>query len=118
MRIKYLFQIWRLSNKYGFSNIGFFKFLVGYLFLPSYKLVYESDKKNDKVMGFNFIENKRIKRLVVDEEYRGRGIGKKLVPDYCNLVYTDKKRNAKDFYEKLGFRIVGKKESGAFIMKR
>jgi len=98
-------QIWNLSNKYRFSKIGFFKFFIGYMFSPNYKLVYVLDKKKDAVIGFNFIEHNRIKRLVVDEEYRGKGIGKKLVPDYCNLVCTDKKRDAVRFYQNLGFKI-------------
>lgn len=118
MKLKYLIQMWNLSNKYRFSKVGFIKFLLGYLLLPSYKLVYELDKKSDKVMGFNFIENKRIKRLVVGEKYRGKGIGKKLVPDYCTIVYTDNKRNAVGFYEKLGFRITGKKGKNVYIMRR
>jgi len=118
MKIRYWLQIWKLSNKHGFSKIGFFKFLLGYLFSSDYNLIYDIDKSNDKVTGFNFIEHARIKRLVVDTEYRGKGIGRKIVPDYCKIVYTDQKRDAVKFYEKLGFKVVGKKSKEVYILKR
>ena len=118
MDLKHWLQIWKLSNKYGFSKIGFFRFIMGYLFSKNYHIVFNIDKKKEVVTGFNFIEHNRIKRLVVSEQYRGKGIGKQLIPDFCKLVYTDNKRNAVGFYEKFGFKVVGKKNKDVFILKR
>ena len=114
MKFKYWMQIWNLSNKYRFSKIGFFKFFIGYMFSPNYKLVYVLDKKKDAVIGFNFIEHNRIKRLVVDEEYRGKGIGKNIIRKAIELSKNEncykvilqsgmKRERAHTFYEKLGF---------------
>ena len=110
--------MWRLSNKYNFSKVGFIKFFLGYHISKNYRLVYTVNKKRDMVVGLNFIEYKRIKRLIVDKAFRGRGLGKKLIPKYCQLVYTDNKRRAVGFYEKMGFKVIGKRNDKVYIMKR
>jgi ribosomal-protein-alanine N-acetyltransferase len=126
----------------SFNRIGL---LVNNNFVNLFKLEYIIDSKdedvygyydNDKLVGFIHIlktfECLEIINVVVDTDYRKKGIATKLI-DYLNECYDDveyillevneKNSNAINLYNKLGFNVINvrKKYYGnddALIMRR
>lgn len=126
----------------SFNRIGL---LVNKNFVNLFKLEYIIDSKdedvygyydNDKLVGFIHIlktfECLEIINVVVDTDYRKKGIATKLI-DYLNECYDDveyillevneKNSNAINLYNKLGFNVINvrKKYYGnddALIMRR
>ena len=126
----------------SFNRIGL---LVNNNFVNLFKLEYIIDSKdedvygyydNDKLVGFIHIlktfECLEIINVVVDTDYRKKGIATKLI-DYLNecyddveyilLVVNEKNSNAINLYNKLGFNVINvrKKYYGnddALIMRR
>lgn len=126
----------------SFNKIGL---LVNNNFVNLFKLEYIIDSKdedvygyydNDKLVGFIHIlktfECLEIINVVVDTDYRKKGIATKLI-DYLNECYDDveyillevneKNSNAINLYNKLGFNVINvrKKYYGnddALIMRR
>ena len=126
----------------SFNRIGL---LVNNNFVNLFKLEYIIDSKdedvygyydNDKLVGFIHVlktfECLEIINVVVDTDYRKKGIATKLI-DYLNECYDDveyillevneKNSNAINLYNKLGFNVINvrKKYYGnddALIMRR
>ena len=80
--------------------------------------------ENNTIMGYySYYEiNKSevmLENLFVEPEYIGQGIGKRLMSDFLNRVINsgyqkvrlDADPNAENFYAKLGFKVIGKRET-------
>lgn len=72
--------------------------------------------ENNKPIAFMGIENSKLEMLFVAAEYRGMGIGKKMllygIEKYGvnDLAVNEDNPNAKDFYEHMGFVVYERHE--------
>lgn len=107
-------QMFGLSNKNKFTKWGFFKHLIISHFNKGWKTFVAMEK--GEVAGFSFTKKRFLYRLVVDAAYRGKGLGKKLIPKFINATETNRK-NVVEFYKKMGYRVVAKKK-GSFVLKK
>ena len=77
-------------------------------------------KENGKIIGcgrlhFNSPKEAQIRQMAVEEDYRGKGVGKSIVMELERIarkkgadhVVTDARVVAQGFYGKLGYRVVG-----------
>lgn len=78
-------------------------------------LVIDTDK-NENPIAFMGIENQKLEMLFVSSEYRGKGIGKKMllygIENYQvnNLTVNEDNPQAKGFYEYMGFKVYQRNE--------
>ena len=78
-------------------------------------LISETDKHGNSI-AFMGIENKKLEMLFITSEYRGKGIGKKMllygIENYGinDLAVNEDNLQAKCFYEHLGFKIYQRNE--------
>jgi len=87
------------------------------------KSVYKLTKNNTIIAYFSYFElsksSVKLESLFVEPEYIGQGIGKQLMEDLINRiknlayknVLLDADPNAENFYAKLGFKVIGKRET-------
>lgn len=78
-------------------------------------LVIDTDE-NGNPIAFMGIENNKLEMLFVTSEYRGKGIGKKMllhgIESYGanHLAVNEDNPQAKGFYEYMGFKVYGRNE--------
>ena len=87
------------------------------------KNVYKLTKNNIILGYYSYLElNKsevKLESLFVEPQYIGKGIGKQLMSDFLNRVKNSDYRkalldadpNTENFYTKLGFKVIGKRET-------
>ena len=80
----------------------------------SHLLIYTNEDGNP--IAFMGIENNKLEMLFITPEYRGRGIGKRMllhgIENYGvnNLAVNEDNPQAKGFYEHMGFRVYQRHE--------
>lgn len=73
-------------------------------------------EEEGKMLGFIGVQDHKIEMLFIDKDYFKKGYGKKLVDysinhfDVNEVSVNEDNVNAKDFYEKLGFKIYDRHE--------
>lgn len=82
---------------------------------------------DERLIGFariitDFVTTYYLMDVIIDEFYRGRGIGKMLMDEIMNdtvhlygILHTD---SAQKFYEPYGFRVTATSENGESIMEK
>ena len=78
-------------------------------------LIIDNDENGNPV-AFMGIEENKLEMLFITSEYRGKGIGKKMlsygIENYgvTNLAVNEDNPQAKGFYEHMGFKVYQRKE--------
>lgn len=78
-------------------------------------LIIDTDE-NGNPIAFMGIENQKLEMLFITSEYRGNGIGKKMllhgIENYGvnDLAVNEDNPEAKDFYEHMGFKVYKRNE--------
>lgn len=84
-------------------------------YLPKFNNYYIY-KDEEKIKGFLKVENGNIEMLFIDNLYRGKGIGKRLILfaienlDAISLDVNEDNIQARNFYEHMGFRTISRME--------
>lgn len=84
-------------------------------YLPKFNNYYIY-KDEEKIKGFLKVENGNIEMLFIDNLYRGKGIGKKLILfaienlDAISLDVNEDNIQARKFYEHMGFKTISRME--------
>ena len=96
------------------SDIQFYKTIVPECFpklaLAAYKI------NSGKIVGFLGVKDNIIEMLFIDADYRGKGIGKKLVLyaidnlSATKLDVNEQNPQAVEFYKHMGFKIIGRSD--------
>ena len=107
-------QMLKLSNKNAFTQWGFLKHLAISTVLPSWKIFAALD--HNKIAGFSFTKKRFLYRLVVSKSYRGKGLGKQLIPRFINSTETNRE-DVVAFYTKIGYKLV-EKRGKSYILKK
>ena len=119
-----LFAIWlsAVRQTHDFlteDDIAFYAAQVREAYLPHTEFLVATDG-SDRPIGFMGMSGAKIDALFVDPAWHGRGVGRALVgrllqaePDFSSGLSVDvneQNRFARAFYERLGFREVGRSE--------
>jgi ribosomal protein S18 acetylase RimI-like enzyme len=102
--------------------------IIGYLTIVTDTIEVKLIERDDAVDGYPYPRYPAIKiaRLAVDEEFEGRGIGRFLLfwatgkvyqlsnEVGCRYITLDSKREALGFYQKFGFKLIGKYAARSF----
>lgn len=81
-------------------------------YLPAAELWVESDEAG-RAVAFMGVNGDEVESLFVDPLWRGRGIGRRMVEGHGGLrrvEVNEQNGQAVGFYERLGFRVVGRTE--------
>lgn len=84
-------------------------------YLPKFNNYYIY-KDEEKIKGFLKVENGNIEMLFIDNLYRGKGIGKRLILfaienlDAISLDVNEDNIQARKFYEHMGFKTISRME--------
>lgn len=113
-------RMWRDSKEKALGVKERFSFESQYDFLVN-TLVKENsvflalDTANDKVVGFLALRPGKVGQLYIHVDYQGQGIGSRLLnltkqmsPEGLRLFTFEANKPAQVFYEKHGFRIIGR----------
>ena len=106
--------MYRLSNIDHFTKWGFFKHLILSTVIPSWKIY--GAFVHGKLGGFSFTKNKFLYRLIVDHQFRGKGLGKKLIPVFVNHTETNREEVV-TFYTRMGYVVTGKRGK-TYLLKK
>jgi putative acetyltransferase len=86
-------------------------------FLPMVSLLCARNAKGE-IQGFIGVAGKKIEMLFIAPEARGKGVGAMLVnyvrPHIETLDVNEQNMQARGFYEKMGFKVIGRSETDGF----
>jgi putative acetyltransferase len=115
-----LFEIWRsaVEATHGFlssEHLAIISSQVREHYLPSAALLVAADAE-DRAVGFMGLAEGMIDSLFVDPAYHGRGVGRALVEAArssgrtLSVDVNEHNIGARRFYERLGFKVIGRSE--------
>ncbi|MGI0117876.1 acetyltransferase [Zooshikella sp. RANM57] len=97
------------------QDILFYKPMLADQFFPQVTLKCIKNTDN-RILGFIGTAEKNIEMLFIDPDYRGQGVGKKLLTYALNQLGTTKvdvneqNDQAVGFYQHLGFKVIGRSD--------
>jgi putative acetyltransferase len=115
-----LFRVWENAVRATHSflpeeDLDFYARQVRDQYLPAHRF-WVATGVDDEPLGFMDMTDSKIDALFVDPSCHGKGIGRALVDHAASLVgdltvdVNEQNRGARSFYEKLGFRRIGRSD--------
>jgi putative acetyltransferase len=115
-----LFRVWENAVRATHSflpeeDLDFYARQVRDQYLPAHRF-WVATGVDDEPLGFMGMTDSKIDALFVDPSCHGKGIGRALVDHAASLVgdltvdVNEQNRGARSFYEKLGFRRIGRSD--------
>ena len=115
-----LFRVWENAVRATHSflpeeDLDFYARQVRDQYLPAHRF-WVATGVDDEPLGFMGMTDSKIDALFVDPSCHGRGIGRALVDHAASLAgdltvdVNEQNRGARSFYEKLGFRRIGRSD--------